>query len=173
MSREQLITANGSAAGRITYGAYGDPTLPLPSLMGSTEEDASAHWTNIGGNVWTTTSPLNSVTASGSNLLPNPSFQSNANNWSSYFAPGSSGSGGRSTSGYQSGPGCYKLHCTTDSGTDADSIQLYTAPFSITANQYYKLTFWAKSTASFNLPLIAWARTAETTVGMVPPARRR
>ena len=69
-----MITANGSAAGRITYGAYGDPTSPLPLLLGSTEEDAPAHWTNIGGNVWTTTSPLNSVTASGSNLLPNPSF---------------------------------------------------------------------------------------------------
>ena len=56
--REELIAQSGSAAGRITYGAYGDPTLPMPSLMGSTEEDSTADWTNVGGNVWSTTSPL-------------------------------------------------------------------------------------------------------------------
>ena len=154
--REQLITANGSAAGRITYGAYGDPTLPMPSLMGSTEEDSTADWTNIGGNVWTTTSPLNSVTASGSNLLPNPSFASGTSNWASYINGSyASGTASRVTPGEDSNA-CYRINCTTNSSSSPDSfsIQLYTYNVSITAGNYYLLTFYAKASASFTLPAI-------------------
>ena len=90
-------------------------------------------------------------------LLPNPSFYGNANDWGYYFDPSyASGSGARSTSGYDSSPGCYELHCTTDNtGTDAYSIQLETGPFSITTNQYYQLTFRAKCTIAFNLPTLS------------------
>ena len=82
--REELVCDSGTASGRITYGDYGDPTAPKPQILGSTERDLTTDWANIGGNVWSTTPAVNAVTTTGSELLPNPSFAKNTNNWGFY-----------------------------------------------------------------------------------------
>ena len=82
--REELVCDSGTSGGRITYGDYGDPTAPKPQILGSTERDLTTDWTNIGGNIWSTAPAVNSVTTTGSELLPNPSFASNTSSWSFY-----------------------------------------------------------------------------------------
>ena len=41
--RGQLVTRSGSSSGRITYGAYGDPSLAKPLFLGSAEEDSTSN----------------------------------------------------------------------------------------------------------------------------------
>jgi hypothetical protein len=56
----QLTTDAGSSSGRVTYGAYGDTSLPKPQILGSVEEDSPSNWTNVGTNLWKTASVPNS-----------------------------------------------------------------------------------------------------------------
>ena len=50
--REHLIPKSGSAAGRLTFDAYGDSSDPLPLFLGSVERNLTANWTNTSGNLW-------------------------------------------------------------------------------------------------------------------------
>ena len=61
--RGNLVARSGSSSGRITYGAYGDPSLAKPLILGSTAEDSTSNWTNVGPNLWTTTATIDSVGA--------------------------------------------------------------------------------------------------------------
>ena len=91
--REELVCDSGTSSGRINYGDYGDPTVPKPQILGSTERDLTTDWTNSGGNIWSTAPAMSLVTISGSELLPNPSFASNANNWTFYKNTGVAATG--------------------------------------------------------------------------------
>ena len=151
--RESLTTQSGDATGNITYGAYGNLALPDPLLLGSIEQDNSTDWTNLGGNVWTTTPAVNLVTTSGSELLPNPSFTSNASNWTFAKAGTAQATGARTTTSGQwdTSPAGYKVSCTTNDGSASTDITLRTSSVSVVNNQYYLLTFRAKCTSAFTL----------------------
>ena len=128
-------------------------------LLGSTERDNTADWINIGGNVWSTTSPLSAgAVSTGNELLPNPSFSTDASCWT--LTPGVSGvAGARDTNAndYDTAPACYKV--TSGSTTPTSSTKLTTQGTSssnyinVTANQIYQLTFRAKyGGTQFTLP---------------------
>ena len=152
--RDQIaVKSSGSAGDPITYGAYGNPAAAQPLFLGSSQQDNVTNWTNLGGNIWTTTPAVNLVTTSGSQLLPNPSFTSNTNNWTFYASSPAVASGAATTTSGQwdSSPAGYKVYNVTNNGSGADSIQLYTGKLSITSGNYYLLTFRAKCTSSFSL----------------------
>jgi len=48
--REQLVPDSGSAAGYITYGAYGTGAKPL--ILGSKQENDLSDWSDEGSNIW-------------------------------------------------------------------------------------------------------------------------
>ena len=148
-----LVGCSGTAAGRVTYGAYGDSTAALPELLGSTEEDTTTDWTNVGGDIWSTQPAVNLVTTTGSELLPNPSFSSNASNWTFYKNSPASATGARTTTSGQwdSSPAGYKVYNITNDGNVPGDIQLYTSSLSIISGNYYLLSFDAKCTSSFAL----------------------
>lgn len=53
--RGQLnAVASGTADDYITYGAYGDPSLPKPAILGSDDLSAASGWVDTGANVWQT-----------------------------------------------------------------------------------------------------------------------
>lgn len=60
--RGRLIPRSGSlTGGRITYGAYGDPTDAKPLILGSVELNSPSNWTPIGTNLWQTTAPVDTT----------------------------------------------------------------------------------------------------------------
>lgn len=150
--RETLTPDSGSSAARITYGAYGDASLPKPLLLASTELDAAANWYNVGGNIWS--SQPSTPTVTGSEKLTNPSFTSNANGWTTYVQGDASATGARDTTVYDSSPAGYSVNVTA-SGSDPTYIQFFTTSgMSITAGNYYLLTFRAKCTSPSATPIV-------------------
>ena len=142
--RETLIPDSGSAAGRITYGVYGDENLPKPQLLASVEMNDTSDWYNVGGNIWSTT-PV-APTVIGSELISNTSFTYNTSGWQFGAYGDAVATGYRDTAVYDSSPAGYSVNCT-ENGSDRTYIQLYTINgISITADSYYLLTFRAKST---------------------------
>ena len=67
----QLTTDNGSSAGRITYGAYGDPAAAKPLILGSTAEDSTSNWANVGTNLWQTTATIDPSADAGNVIYNN------------------------------------------------------------------------------------------------------
>ena len=149
--REGLLPDSGSALGRVTYGSYGEGEKPL--LMGSMEFNAAADWMNMGGNIWST--KTGAVYVSNSELLSNPSFDSNTSGWTLNATDSAVATGYRDTSVYDSSPAGYSIDCTDNSGT----IKLYTGNISLETGEYYKLTFRAKSTSYFTLSDVSLANT--------------
>ncbi|MFA5865815.1 MAG: carbohydrate binding domain-containing protein [Phycisphaerae bacterium] len=125
-----------------TYTAYG--TGNKPQILGSREMNDPNSWINEGSNIWRVAIP----TVTGSELLPNPSFDTNTANWSCYAT---STTGTRDTAVYYTSPASYKIACTNH-GTNPTDVQVYTYPLSITYGKQYKLTFRAKCTSSFTIP---------------------
>ena len=140
--RETLLPDSGNAAGDVTYGSYGTGDKPL--LLGSMEMNDTGDWTNVSGNIWSTTT--GSATVTGSELLSNTSFDSDTSGWTLYTS-GATATGSRNTSVYDSSPASYSIACTDNTGT----IKLYTDNISIETGEYYKLTFRAKASSAFDL----------------------
>ena len=69
--RGQLVTRSGSSSGRITYGAYGNSSLAKPLFLGSAEQDSTSNWTNVGTNLWTTASAIDSSVDAGNVIYNN------------------------------------------------------------------------------------------------------
>jgi hypothetical protein len=148
---------SGTAAGRITYGAYGDASLPKPLLLGSVDRSDPAYWVYTGSdNIWYS-SNVDQVTTSGSELLSNPSFDSNTSNWYRQTnSPAAASFARTATPGeYDSSPGGGKLS-VTNHGSSPDDIWLYnySGSANVTAGQDYLLTFKAKvmGGSSFTVP---------------------
>lgn len=141
--REQLVTQSGDETGYITYGAYGYGSKPV--LLGSVTRNKPSDWIHEGHNIWATT---NNSEMAGDELLPNPSFETDANRWNLYCEGGANAVGSRDTSDYDSPPASYKIECS-NSGSAINHIQLYTMDVSIEQEYYYKLSFRAKSTEEF------------------------
>lgn len=149
--REQLVPDSGDETGRITYAAYGDPTAPKPLFLGSAERNNTADWQNLGGNVWSTIPVADTVTLVGDELLYNPSFDTSTTGWSLHTESTAVATGYRDTAVYDTSPAGYSVACTS-SGTSGNHIQLLTnstSNMSLTAGQYYLLTFRAKATEAF------------------------
>jgi uncharacterized lipoprotein YddW (UPF0748 family) len=152
--REQLVPASGNAAGVITYGAYGDPAAPKPLLLGSTERDLASDWIDLGGNIWSTRSVWDSFTTVGPELLTNPSFDTGMTGWYVYASAPASVTGARDTAVYDTAPAGARVMCTA-SGDASSQIQVFTAnSLSVTAGQWYLLSFRAKCTQGFTVPSV-------------------
>jgi len=146
--REFLRPQSGSAAGRITYGAYGTGDKPL--FLGSIAQNEIRHWTHEGGNIWATTRPALLDTE----LFSNPNFDTDANGWVFYVdIAKASGTGARDTSIFDTAPAGYRIDCY-NSGSDIIDVQFFTTGFAITSGNFYKLVFKAKGTSAFSIPAI-------------------
>jgi hypothetical protein len=147
--RGQLLPSNGSSSGYITYGSYGDG--PNPLIYGSKRKNLVADWTDLGSNIWECKPGVN---VTGSELLPNPSFDTIDDYWFVYnnTSHGASSTVSRTTTAgeFQSANGGGKLSVTTK-GTENTDIQLYTQSLSITSGKWYKVTFYAKSSAEIQI----------------------
>ncbi|MCK4553194.1 carbohydrate binding domain-containing protein, partial [Candidatus Pacearchaeota archaeon] len=154
--REQLIPHSGDETGHITYSAYGTGDKPL--LLGSVEKNDLNDWIYEGGNIWATQS-IPSIDVMGNELLFNPSFDINTNEWHLYSESDAVVTGSRDTVDFDSSPASYKIKCTK-SGNQINHIQFYTMNIDITAGNYYKLTFRAKSSIEFNIGDISLMKTS-------------
>ena len=154
--RGQMFVRSGNSSNSITYGAYGDTSLPKPQILGSNDQSLTSEWTYTGNNIWSTIPVANQMTATGNELLPNPSFDSDVSHWTFSKAGTAQATGARTTTNgeYDSSPTApagYKINCTTNDGSASTDIQLYTQSLSITSGNYYLLTFEAKATSQFTL----------------------
>lgn len=146
--REFLRPRSGSEAGRITYGAYGTGDKPL--FLGSIAQNEVSRWTHEGSNIWATTRPALLYPE----LFSNPSFEIDANGWAIYFDPTkAAGTGARDTGVFDTAPAGYRIDCD-NAGSAIIDIQFFTTGFTITAGNFYRLAFSAKSTSSFSIPSI-------------------
>ena len=112
--RGQLQAQSGSAAGDITYGAYGDSSVAKPQILGSVELNSTSDWNDLGSNIWST--DVGTVTTDGSEMLGNPSFDTGISDWSFSTSGTGNATGYRDTSVYDSSPAGYSIACT-DGGT--------------------------------------------------------
>jgi hypothetical protein len=147
--REQLtIPSSGASSNPITFGAYG--TGAKPKLLGSASKNESSDWNQTGTNQWVVVYP-----EVGTEILPNPSFDTGVGGWTLYYASGrANASGTRDTVNYDSAPASYKVTCI-NMGASEDDIQLTARTFSVDSGYSYRLTFRAKSSSSFVIPNIA------------------
>ncbi len=144
--RELLRPNSGDSTGYIYYASYGSGAKPL--LLGSYNKSDAGDWTDEGSNIWSI-SPTGTPT--GSELLPNPSFDTDTSDWYLFAnSPTAVATGARTTTGgeFDSAPAGYKIDCTT-TGSQGSDIQFYTYDWSVTASTWYMLTFRAKATAEF------------------------
>jgi hypothetical protein len=155
--RAQIVPISG-----VTYGSYDTGDKPL--ILGSVQLNSTSDWIDEGGNVW---SHSPNDMALGDELLYNPSFDTDADNWSLYCDAGAGAvaSLSRTTTvgEYDSSPGGGKIDCTTN-GTNYWDMQLMAFPASVVANTVYKLTFRAKASTGFNIPLIEFYDTSNNII---------
>ncbi|MFH2096838.1 MAG: hypothetical protein ABIJ16_14105, partial [Bacteroidota bacterium] len=140
--RGQLIPHSGDSTGVVYYGAYGTGDKPL--LLGSVDMSSDINWVNQGSNIWSTYSPV----TSGTELIANPSFNTDAANWSFYTQGTAVATGSRTTGDYASSPASYEITCAANGDYFYD-IQFSTQNIPVTAGNAYCLTFCAKSTTAF------------------------
>lgn len=93
--------------------------------------------------------------ALGSELIANPSFETNTAGWGLYAnttnGADTTGSGRTTTAGeFDSGSAGYKVVCINN-GTSLSDIQFYFSPVNITSGKYYALTFVAKASSAFTI----------------------
>lgn len=144
--RGQLRAQSGSAAGAITYGAYGEGTLP--ALIGSVEKNRPEDWVEEDPNLWSTREPV----PVGESLLPNAAFTEEAVPWMLHNEGGAKASAARDTEVFDSAPASCRIACQTPGGRGCD-IQWYISGFSVTEGAWYQLTFRAKSSVPFALSM--------------------
>ncbi len=142
--REHLVPRSGNETGYITYGAYGSGDKPL--LLGSVEKNNPDDWVYEGGNIWATIEP----TASGNELLANPSFSRDDSDWYLYNGEAARVESSRDTSDYDSAPAGYRLRCIK-AGKGISDIKLCTNQFSVKRGGLYLFVFRAKCTTPFML----------------------
>lgn len=145
-----IVPGSGSASGGvITYGAYG--LGEKPKILGSRDYSSDSLWTEESTNIWV----AGDGTVTGSELIANPSFDTDATGWTLYTEDTGSCSGVRDTSDFDSTPASIRLDCTT-AGADKFDIQLFFngTPMSITEDNYYKLTFRVKGESEWTIPQV-------------------
>ncbi|OFY32804.1 MAG: hypothetical protein A2309_11990 [Bacteroidetes bacterium RIFOXYB2_FULL_35_7] len=142
--RGQLVPNSGNNNGYIYYGAYGAGNKPM--IMGSVNLSDTSNWVNTGNNIWSTASS----SIIGSELILNPFFDIDANNWYFYTEGNAIASGEWSTDEYSSPPASYKINCT-ENGDNFYDIQFSTPGLSIDQGHVYCLSFKAKSSVNFQL----------------------
>lgn len=151
-----LIPRSGNVAQYMIYGAYGSGEKPI--LTTSEDRSNPGDWTDLGGNIWQTGDTASSSSTTGSELLSNPSFDTNTSSWNFYVNGVSSAvaTGVRTTTAgeFDSAPAGYKVTVTSSGGTQSD-IQLYTTGIPIVAGTYYKFSFMAKVSTGSITPSIS------------------
>ena len=86
-------------------------------------------------------------------LLKNPSFDENTNNWCLWTDKKGRAFGYRDTGIFESAPASYRIICNSP-GKKTSSIQFFTSNISLQAGKYYNISFKAKSTREFTIPSI-------------------
>jgi hypothetical protein len=146
-----VFPSNGAEGKYIYYGAYGEGAKPEITLV--REKNNPSDWKFEGNNIWST----GYISSFGKNLLPNPSFEINTENWLLYFSPTSDAGGSMVRTNfigqYESGAAGLKL-IIDHNGNKRSDIQLFTHSISIKSGKYYKLNFRAKATEDFVIPTI-------------------
>ncbi|MFH1440919.1 MAG: LamG-like jellyroll fold domain-containing protein [Candidatus Omnitrophota bacterium] len=145
--RENLYPQSGEETACIKYTSYGDENKPKPVLLGSQNKNKPEDWVDEGKNIWSTRFP--SVT--GSELLFNPSFNENTDNWELWAADGAIVNRLRDTAVYDSSPAGYRVNCGNNNGEYFFSIQLSAYVSKIISGKYYELSFRAKADQAFEI----------------------
>jgi len=140
--RGQLTPKSGDDTGHIYYGTYGEGEKAL--FLGSVNVSEEIHWENIEDNIWST----NSVSTSGIEIIPNPSFVADANYWNFYTHSNVEATGERVVGEYVSPPASFNISCVS-SGEQSWQIQLATHNISIETGKLYRLSFNAKCSEPF------------------------
>jgi hypothetical protein len=153
--RGNLIPANGSMSGNITYADYG--TGNKPKLLGSIQKNNPSDWIDEGGNIWSTSKKeiADTIPTINKELLPNPDFVAGTVNWYCWNNTSNGASSQFSETNnpneYFTSPGGGKLQCISQGITNAD-IQLWTSTITINSGRWYKLIFKAKASSQFIIP---------------------
>ncbi len=140
--RGQLIPKSGDETGHIFYGAYGEGEKPL--ILGSVNMSDESNWINIDDNIWST----EAISTSGNEIILNPSFDTDADNWVFYTHSGVEATGERVLDEYVSPPASYNISCLT-SGENSWEMQFATQNLSIEYGKTYRLSFYAKCSEPF------------------------
>ena len=144
--REKLIITNsGDSSNPITYGAYGSGAKPM--LLGSTERNAESDWLSEGDNIWSTV-----IHKDENQLLPNPSFDENTDEWMFSTEGDAEAALYRDTEIYNSAPAGVRINCV-DNGQEKvrSNIFLWTEGISLIKEEWYVLSFNAKASTTFDL----------------------
>ena len=132
--RGQLRPQNGNAAGVITYAAFGEGAKPI--FLGSVAADRPEDWQPAGDGVWETVTlrfePLGAPID-----LP-------VKGWSLHHEGGAAAA----LAADPTDASTLRITCR-QSGTQSNHIQLSMTGLTVTAGQYYLLTFQAKSSRPF------------------------
>lgn len=142
--RGTLRPHSGSQEGYVTYGAYGEG--PKPLILGSIARNKPEDWTNEGNGIWSTgghVTILHDVLAEGA---------TDTLTWHLHCEGGAEANGGRDTTDFDSAPASYRIECINP-GSAGHHVQLYIGPFHIERGRLYELTFRAKCTKPFRLPM--------------------
>lgn len=164
--RGRLVAQSGTTYGVVTYGAYGDESLPDPVILGSSSFSNTSDWVSTGTNLWTTIAAENTVTADGfSEIISNPNFNIDASGWTYYAYPNvTTATGGYNSTEGDPSAGCYSLTCTSVTSRIYYGLRAYATGLNIQANKYYLLTFHAKASESFALSNIYMSSSSTGTV---------
>lgn len=152
-----LIPASDSSGSYVTYGAYGQGDKPVLSL--ARDRNLASDWVQDGANIWQT----GKSTFIGPEMLPNPSFDTDINNWGFYVEPDSEpqtraiASASWTDAEYFGEPGALKIDITKV-GNSPNDIQLTTKSasnggFVLGQDKYYEFSYYIKSSVNFPFPV--------------------
>jgi len=144
--RGQLRPQSGDETAVITYGAYGEG--PLPVLLGSVEKNHPEDWIEEAPNLWATREPV----PAGTSPITNADFSEASVPWTLFVEGGAGAGSARDTEVFHSAPASCRITCQQP-GKAASDIQWYFAGFSVEAEQWYLLTFRARGSTPFSLPM--------------------
>lgn len=140
-----IIQSNGNETSSITFSDYGSGDKPL--ILGSTERSRVDDWRNEDDNRWVTLDP-----GDGYELLQNPSFNENLADWKFSVNGNANADSYHDTMVYDSSPAGLRIECIQNAESSPDSsISLKTTGFHISENEWYILSFRAKTSSNFTL----------------------
>jgi hypothetical protein len=142
--RGQLLPQSGSEEGYVTYGAYGEG--PKPLFLGSIAKDSPDDWTDEGNGIWATGGAVKVL----GEVFPEGA--TDALDWHLYCEGGAQATCVRDEADFDSPPASYRVECAAP-GQSGNHIQLSLSPFHIESGRLYRLTFRAKCTQPFRLPM--------------------